>query len=114
MGSVTPADGNPYGLKPVVQLLQEKAAVTPNHTYLRYPGPDWETKGYNAITWRQYLDAVNKIAHWLDENLGPDSGNDTIAYSGPNDVRYGLIFPAVVKTGRKVGTFCLTRLLLMR
>lgn len=101
MGSVD-NDANPYGLKTIVKWLDDKAAWTPHHTYLRYPGPDWETQGYSTITWRQYRDAANRIAHWLDEKLGPDSGNDTIAYMGPNDVRYGLLLPAVVKTGRKV------------
>lgn len=96
---------NPYGLKLIVQLLQERAAHTPNHTYIRYPGPSWEEKGYTTVTWRQYLDAVNRIAHWLDETLGPDSNNDTVAYSGPNDIRYGLILPAVIKTNRKVHIF---------
>lgn len=101
MGSLAVSD-NPYGLRPFVHAIEEKAAWTPNHTYLRYPGEDWKTKGYSTITWRQYLDSINKIAHWLDEQLGPSSSNETIAYSGPNDVRYGLIFPAVIKTNRKV------------
>lgn len=99
MGSTV--NDNPYGLKLFVNMIQEKAALIPSHTWLRYPGENWESNGYTAVTWRQFLNGVNKVAHWLDETLGKTSSNDAVAYSGPNDIRYGLIFAAVVKTGRK-------------
>lgn len=93
--------GSPY--KPLVVAIQEQAKWFPSDTYMRYAPADWETKGYRSIIWRQYLDGINKIAHWLDAHLGgPSSTYDTVAYSGPNDVRYAFLWPAMIKTGRKV------------
>lgn len=100
MGSVV--EDNPYGLKLLVTLIEEKAALIPSHTWLRFPGEDWENNGYTTVTWRQYLNGINKVAHWLDETLGKSTDNDAVAYSGPNDIRYALVWLAVIKTGRKL------------
>lgn len=102
MGSTV--DNNPYGLKLFITMIEEKAALIPSHTWLRFPGEGWENSGYTTVTWRQYLNGINKVAHWLDETLGKSSDNDTVAYAGPNDIRYALIWAAVVKTGRKAST----------
>ncbi|ROW06826.1 hypothetical protein VMCG_04095 [Cytospora schulzeri] len=89
------------GEKLFVKLIDEKARLTPNHTFVRYPGEDWETKGFSTITWRQYVNGINKVAHWLDEQLGKSENNDTVAYMGPNDVRYAFVWPALNKSYRK-------------
>lgn len=86
-----------------VRKIDEKAEWVPNHTAARFPsGPDWETAGYRSLNWRQFADGINKIAHWLDETLGKSVDNDTVAYSGPSDMRYAFIFAALNKTNRKV------------
>jgi acyl-coenzyme A synthetase/AMP-(fatty) acid ligase len=94
---------NPYIQgKLLVGTLEEKAKWTPNETFMRYPGIDWETKGYEIITWSQYAQAIDKVAYWLDDQLGKTTCADTIAYFGPNDPRYAILMPATIKTGRKV------------
>lgn len=98
MGSIS---SEVEGEKLFVKLIEEKAKWTPNHTFVRFPGEDWETKGYGTITWRQYVDGINKVAYWLDDQLGTSKNNDTVAYMGPNDVRYAFIWPALNKTYRK-------------
>lgn len=102
MGSIATVSEEETPGKLIVPCIREKAKWTPNETYCRYPPPDWETNGYRTITWAQYYDTINKIAHWLDEQLGPSADFDTIAYNGPNDIRYALIWPAVIKTRRQV------------
>lgn len=99
MGSISPEAENG---RLFVRALEEKAKCAPNHTFIRFPGEDWETKGYSTITWRQYLDGINKVAHWLDKQLGTSVNNDTVAYMGPNDARYAFVWPALIKTNRKV------------
>lgn len=99
MGSIS---SEVEGEKLLVKLIEEKAKWTPNHTFVRFPGEDWETQGYSTITWRQYVDGINKVAYWLDDQLGTSKNNDTVAYMGPNDVRYAFIWPALNKTYRKV------------
>lgn len=86
-----------------VSKIEENAKWTPHHTLVRFAsGPNWETEGYRSFTWKQYADAINKTAHWLDKTFGKSVDNDTVAYSGPSDIRYPILFAAAVKTGRKV------------
>lgn len=93
--------------KLVAQAIHDRAKWFPDNTFMRYPPPDWDVAGYRSLTWRQYLDGINKLAYWLDEQLGRVEAwgtFETVAYSGPNDPRYAFILPAVIKTKRKVGT----------
>lgn len=85
-----------------VHIVEDKAKWIGDHTFMRYPPKDWETKGYRTLTWAGYADAVNKVAYWLDEQLGKSVEDDTIAYLGPADPRYSVLLLALVKTGRKV------------
>ncbi|KAF2661200.1 acetyl-CoA synthetase-like protein [Lophiostoma macrostomum CBS 122681] len=91
-----------HGPKLLTKVLEDKAEWIGDHTYLRYPNDDWETEGYRTMTWRQYADSVNKVAHWLDQQLGVSQSRDTIAYMGPSDARYAIMFLAAIKTDRKL------------
>lgn len=86
----------------LINAIAERAKYAPNHTYMHYPSKDWETTGYRTITLGQYAAAVDRVAHWLDDQLGDASSSETVAYYGPNDPRYAIIVPAVIKTGRRV------------
>lgn len=74
----------------------------PNDTCMRYPGRNWETEGYETISWIRCANAIDKMACWLDEQVGKVTQADTIAYYGPNDSRYAIMMPAAIKTSRKV------------
>ncbi|KAK6221183.1 hypothetical protein QIS74_04912 [Colletotrichum tabaci] len=90
------------GMELFVRKIDENAKWQPHHTLVRFAGgPDWETEGYRSLTWQQYADGINKTAHWLDKTFGKSVDNETVAYSGPSDVRYAFLFAASVKTGRK-------------
>jgi acyl-CoA synthetase (AMP-forming)/AMP-acid ligase II len=86
----------------LVTSIEEKTRWYGNHTVFRYPSPDWKKDGYRSVTWSQWNDAINKIAFWLDEQLGAGK-NKSVAYLGPADIRYSVIIPALIKTGRKAG-----------
>lgn len=102
MGSVTESTNAGAQGKLIINAIEEKAIWTPNDTYMRYPGEDWETKGFRSMSWYNYASAINKVAYWLNDHLGKATNNDTIAYFGPNDPRYAILVPAAIKTGRKV------------
>jgi acyl-CoA synthetase (AMP-forming)/AMP-acid ligase II len=93
--------------KLLIEVIEGKAQWIGGHTFMRYPSANWEADGYRTITWSQYADAINKVAVWLDEQLGKSHGNDTVAYLGPSDARYAILLPAVVKTNRKVSIWIL-------
>jgi acyl-CoA synthetase (AMP-forming)/AMP-acid ligase II len=86
----------------LINVLEDKVRWLSGHTFMRYAPADWKENGYRTITWSQYNDAINKVAYWLDEKLGKSTNNQTVAYLGPNDPRYAIILPAVIKTNRKV------------
>ena len=86
----------------LVTAIEQKVKWPPNETYLRYPTANWEVDGYRSFTYGQYGDSINKVAHWLDAQLGKATENDTVAYLGPNDLRYAVLWPALIKTGRKL------------
>ncbi|KAL5377980.1 hypothetical protein DPSP01_009426 [Paraphaeosphaeria sporulosa] len=67
-----------------------------------YPTPNWEVDGYKSLTYGQYGDSIEKVAHWLDTQLSKATATNTVAYLGPNDLRNAILWPAVVKTGRKL------------
>ncbi|KAF2263763.1 acetyl-CoA synthetase-like protein [Lojkania enalia] len=100
MGS-TPLS-SPYSGKLLVQIIEEKAKWTPGHIYIRYPSKNWETDGYRSITWADFADSINKASFWLDHQLGKSKNQDTIAYLGPNDIRYSILLSAAVKSDRKL------------
>jgi long-subunit acyl-CoA synthetase (AMP-forming) len=96
-----PANTHPGG-KLFIRAIEEKAQWIPNDTFMRYPPKNWETKGYQTISWGQWAKAIDKVAYWLDSQLGKAEESGTVAYFGPNDARYAIITPAVIKSGRRV------------
>jgi acyl-CoA synthetase (AMP-forming)/AMP-acid ligase II len=88
--------------KLLINIIEDKAKRMPDDTFMRYPGTDWEIQGYKSISWSQWARAIDKIAYWLDTNLGSLTESETFAYFGPNDARYAFLIPASIKTGRKV------------
>ena len=94
----------PYGRRVPPVVLDEVAKRDPDRVYAEYPDKDWERNGYHKVTYGQVANAVNKVSFWLDEILGPAKDFETFAYLGANDLRYGFLVYAAIKTGRKVGT----------
>jgi hypothetical protein len=88
--------------KLLINVIEEKAKRMPDNTFMRYPGTDWETQGYKSISWVQWSRAIDKVAYWLDTNLGSLTESQTYAYFGPNDARYAILIPASMKTERRV------------
>ncbi|MCJ1395312.1 hypothetical protein MMC18_008196 [Xylographa bjoerkii] len=44
----------------------------------------------------ELANAVNKIAYWLEQNFGASTVFETLAYMGPSDLRYAIVFLAAV------------------
>lgn len=85
-----------------VRRIEENARLIPTNIFARVPLRGWEENGYRSITWKQYDDGINKIAHWLDKTLGKSTDNDTVSYFGANDIRYAFVHAALNKSNRKV------------
>ncbi|THV48643.1 hypothetical protein BGAL_0236g00130 [Botrytis galanthina] len=97
------------GLVPVrrKQLLNNivdgLAKVRPGTVYAEVPRSaiSYE-EGYRKISYANFANAINGLAHWLHDTLGPAENFPTVAYIGPNDFRYNALMLAAVKAGYKM------------
>ncbi|KAJ0426802.1 acetyl-CoA synthetase-like protein [Aspergillus carlsbadensis] len=80
-------------------IIDNYAAVKPDAIYAEYTvSPTSYENGYRPITFKAFANAINGIAHWLVEQLGPGNG-EILAYLGPNDLRYPALVLGAVKAG---------------
>ena len=59
--------------------------------------------GYRKISYSDFANAINGMAWWLYNTLGPRSDIEVLAYIGPNDLRYPALVLSAVKAGFVVG-----------
>lgn len=88
----------------VPNIIDDIAGVDPGREAFLVPRSDNPKDGWKSITFKEYANAVNRIAHRIVETCGtPSQGSfPTIAYVGPNDARYVILLVGAVKAGYKV------------
>ncbi|KAI0518045.1 acetyl-CoA synthetase-like protein [Xylaria bambusicola] len=85
-----------YDLLPhIVDRVARDAPDTPYGLWL-ISSMSYE-EGYQTITYSQLANAVNGLAWWFAEHLGPGQG-DVVVYIGPNDLRLTALLLATIKT----------------
>ncbi|KAH8715345.1 Non-canonical non-ribosomal peptide synthetase FUB8 [Beauveria bassiana] len=96
--------GGPYGRRLYVNVIDETAKADPDRTWIYAPRSSDPRDGWKAITWQQHANAVNRTANWLVKKLGKPEPKSfpSIAYIGPNDARYLILFAAGVKAGCQI------------
>lgn len=83
--------------------IDQIANLTPNRTWAEFPVSFSSYKeGYTKLSYRQLAHAINQAAHWITDEYGSGIDFETIAYSGPNDVRTPIVILGAVKAGYKV------------
>lgn len=88
-------------------LIDERAQAQPEKLYCAIINTlDIENSVVN-ISYAEFANAVNRCAWWLEDKLGTVPGFPTVAYAGPNDIRYAILTLAAVKTGYNVGGYSL-------
>ncbi|KAL2161080.1 hypothetical protein VTH06DRAFT_8793 [Thermothelomyces fergusii] len=90
-----------YGKRLLVNIVDERAQAEPDREWVSIPTSSDPRDGWKKITYRQAADAVNRVAHKLASTTGrPKEGEfPTVAYIGPNDVRYVVFALGAVKAG---------------
>lgn len=93
---------NPYRLVP--NIVDQFAQDEPDKLYAELPISHTDfTSGFRHITYAALANAVNGVAWWLTETLGPAGTNfPTVAYVGPNDMCHNLLVIGAVKAGYKM------------
>ena len=86
----------------MVATLEEKARSKPEQTFCLLPRSADLQDGFSEVTYKQIQTAVDYTTHWLQNNFGPFSPNETVAYMGLSHLRYNLFFYAALKLRLKV------------
>ena len=86
-------------------ILDHRAQSSPGGIWAKYPASDTTYKsGFKTATNNQVANAVNIVAWKLKDLVGDTQGFPTIAYLGPNDLRYYVVMLAAIKVGCKVSS----------
>jgi len=93
-----------YGERLITSLIDAVANEDPSRAWASIPRDDDDlSQGFVDISYKQLANAVNHAAWWLEENLtGERSIFETIAYTGPKDLRYPILAVAASKLGKQV------------
>ncbi|KAI0150728.1 nonribosomal peptide synthetase [Xylariaceae sp. FL1272] len=93
-----------FGRRSLPRLVDEMAKTDPDLECFSVPRSSDPKDGWKPISWKQYANAINYVAHRIVTVCGkaPGKTHPTITYIGPNDARYVVITLAAIKTGYKV------------
>lgn len=81
-------------------LVEDRARTNPDAIYAEYPvSSSSYDDGFRKITYADFGNAINGVAWWLHETLGPGQNFEPLAYIGPNDLRYPALVLGAVKAG---------------
>lgn len=90
-----------FGKRLLPQVVDHHARTDPGRIYASIPRSTTDLKqGFQDVTMVSLAAMVNRIARWLEQSIGV-GGLDTLAYIGPADIRYAVVFLGAVKAGYK-------------
>ncbi|KAK5624968.1 hypothetical protein RRF57_000684 [Xylaria bambusicola] len=92
-------NGIAYGKRTIPSAIDELAQACPTRTWVSF-ATDYQR--LRDVSFQTCAHAVNQTCWWLKRTLGTSETFDTVAYIGPNDLRYLILFSAAVKCGYKV------------
>ncbi|KAI9685585.1 MAG: putative NRPS-like protein biosynthetic cluster [Bathelium mastoideum] len=82
-------------------ILDYLATTQPNGLFAEYPiSATSYSDGYHSVTYSDFANAVNGLAFWLQDSLGPPKTEyEVLTYMGPNDIHYLALVLACIKAG---------------
>lgn len=111
----TQATPHPHSDQLLNHIVDCLAARRPQTLYAEYPrSPTSHEIGHIKFTYGKFANAINRIAWWIHDTIGPGRDFETLAYIGPNDLTYPSLILGAVKAGYKVSTYLLNAVLCAR
>lgn len=91
-----------FGRRVLITLIDDIATADPTRPFTFIPNSSNPEDGWKPVTFQELAKSINYWAHDIS-SATRDSTNDfpTVAYIGPNDVRYVIILLACIKAGCK-------------
>jgi len=93
-----------YGRRLIVNLVDEVAALDPSRPFVFVPRSSEPKDGWKPVTYREISNAVNYVAHDVSDKVEKKLQQEpfpTLAYIGPNDIRYIIFQLGCIKAGCK-------------
>ncbi|KAF5671682.1 nonribosomal peptide synthetase [Fusarium heterosporum] len=96
------AVGSDFEPQAMITRIDKIASEDPTRPFTWIPATDNPRDGWKAVTFLQLTNAINHLAHAIF-NMTKGSADEfpTVAYIGPNDVRYPMMLLACVRAGCK-------------
>lgn len=107
---------DPLGRRLIPHIIDKNAATQPDAECFQVPRSAEPRDGWGIVSWKQFADAIDTIAHGIVRECGPAPKGEfpTIAYIGPNDARYVVSEMPPVRTTSAHHLYRLSSLLLSR
>ncbi|XXG95744.1 hypothetical protein Hte_002014 [Hypoxylon texense] len=83
-------------------LADELAQAVPDHILFSFAKTADPRDGFVDVSSQTFANAVNRTSWFLRSILGESKNFDTVAYMGPNDIRYFLLMFGAIKAGFKM------------
>ncbi|OJJ43897.1 hypothetical protein ASPZODRAFT_892681 [Penicilliopsis zonata CBS 506.65] len=84
-------------------IIDDLACQEPGSIWGEYPRSEASLKyGYEKISYAQFANAVNGVAHQLESTLGRKDTGEPLAFLGSNDPRCPIALIAAIKAGFKL------------
>ena len=99
MGSQVVADKSGIWLP---SIIAQNAKEDPSGLFARFPKGTSYADGFQDVTKLQFAFAIDHTAALIEAQYGKGVDFETLAYIGPNDLRYLIMLVAGIKTGYKV------------
>ena len=84
MGSLGSVHSTPaYGQRLLPQLVDERGRTMPERIMYSFAKTDRPSDGFLDVTTKQFANAVNRAAWWIQSCLGKGLNFPTVGYIGP-------------------------------
>ncbi|KAK2735825.1 putative NRPS-like protein biosynthetic cluster [Myotisia sp. PD_48] len=94
------------GRRLLTQAIDYYALAEPHRIFASFPVSENLNDGFRDVDMHTLAAAVNETARWLDKLLGASKSamleRGTVAYIGPSDLRYSILFFAAMKCRKKM------------
>lgn len=104
MGPHPAPEEEEFGRTLMPDIIDNIARSDPNRLFAQVAKGAGIDDGYRAVTVSRLATAINKAAWWMEEELGKSQPGvfPTVAYIGPQDLRYLVLILGAVKAGYKI------------
>lgn len=91
------APHNNFGSRSLPEVADWLAISTPDRLYASVACSNDIGAGFRDVTMRDLAKATNFMAMWIDQSFGRSERFETVGFMGTSDIRYGVLFLALVK-----------------